>query len=92
MDAFVRRIEQLSDMAAQRPDPRPLDSALVMSRLHGLDCRMDDEVLSLPLRFWAGAAAMAAAVAVGVTTLASTAWMEMSSPMMAVDSLLNAMP
>lgn len=92
MDAFMKKLEQLSEMAALRPDPRPLDSALVMSRLHGLDCVMDDRVLSLPLRFWAGGAAIAAAAAFGVTTLASTAWTEMSSPLVAVDSLFNVLP
>lgn len=92
MDAFMKKIEQLSDMAARRPNPRPLDGGVIMARLQGLDCRMEEEVLSLPLRFWAGGAALAATVALGVTTLAASAWTEMASPMAAVDSLLYAVP
>ena len=96
MDAFMKKFERLSEMAAGRPDPRPLDCGAVMSRIHGLSgldiATPDDRVLSLPLRFWAGGAAAAAAVALGGATLASTAWMEMASPLTAVDSLFSVLP
>lgn len=91
MDAFMKQIERLSDMASARSVPQPLDRAAVMARIRELAVEEDDRVLSLPLRFWAGGAAAAAAVAIAVTLFAATAWTDMGNPLTATDSLFNVM-
>lgn len=89
MDAFLKKMERLSEMVSRRSDPAPLDAAGVMSRIHGLQIEEEGDVLTLPLGFFAGGAAAAAAVA--VSFLAFTAWGEMSSPLAAMDSLIDVM-
>lgn len=88
MDAFLKKMERLSEMASRRSDPAPLDAAKVMSRIHGLQIEEEGDVLTLPLGFFAGGAA---AAAVAVSFLAFTAWGEMSSPLAAMDSLIDVM-
>lgn len=90
MDAFMKKIERLAEMASGAAVPQPLDATGVMARLRGLEIE-DDRVLTLPLRFFAGGAAAAAALAVAVTALAATAWSEMSSPLMAFESMIDVM-
>lgn len=90
MDAFMKKFERLSEMASNRSDPLPLDSAAVMARIRGLQVE-DENVLTLPLGFFAGGAAAAAVAAIAVSFLAFTAWGEMSSPIAAMDSLINVM-
>lgn len=88
MDAFMKKIERLATMASERPLPAPLDASGVMARIRGLEIE-DERVLTLPLGFFAGGAAAAAAAAVAVTLLAVTAWDDMSSPFVAVESLID---
>lgn len=90
MDAFMRKIERLAEMAEARSVPRPLDSAGVMARIRGLE-REDDRVLSLPLSFFAGGAAAAAAAAVAVSLFALSAWQDMGSPLTAMESMFDVM-
>lgn len=91
MDAFLKKMERLSEMASRRSDPAPLDAAGVMSRIHGLQIDEEGDVLTLPLGFFAGGAAAAAAAAVAVSFLAFAAWGEMSNPLTAMDSLIDVM-
>ena len=88
MDAFMKKIERLAEMASGQSVPVPLDATGVMARIRGLEFE-DDRVLTLPFRFFAGGAAAAAAAAVAVTLLAATAWGEMSSPFIPVESLID---
>ena len=90
MDAFMKKIERLAAMASERPLPAPLDASGVLARIRGLEVE-DERVLTLPLGFFAGGAAAAAAAAVAVTLLAATAWAEMSSPFVAMESLIDVM-
>ena len=90
MDAFMKKIERLAEMATAQSVPQPLDAAGVMARIRGLEVEDDERVLSLPLRFWAGGAAAAAVAAVVVSLLAATAWTEMGSPLTAIQSLMEA--
>lgn len=90
MDAFVKKIERLSEMASRRPNPLPLDATGVMARIRGLQVE-DESVLTLPLGFFAGGVAAAAAAALVVSTLAISAWTELSSPMVPVESLIDVM-
>ncbi len=87
---FLEKLDRLASMARQQSVPRPLDSEGVMARIRGLEME-DDGVLSLPLRFYAGGVAAAAALALAVTLLAATAWTEMSSPVYAIDTLVDVM-
>jgi hypothetical protein len=91
MDAFMKKIERLSELATSQSVPLPLDRRAIMARIHGLAVEEDDQVLSLPLRFWATAAATAAAAAIAVSVFAATAWTEMGSPTTAVESLFDIM-
>ncbi len=86
---IMRKIERLAEMSAARSDPLPLDANSVMHRIGALRVEDDDAVLSVPLGFFAGGAAIAAAAAIAVTLLAATAWTDMSSPFAAVESLLD---
>lgn len=86
MDAIMNKIERLAAMARSQSVPVPLDCDSVMARIRGLEVE-EEGVLSLPLRFYAGGAAMAAVAAVAVTLLAATAWTEMTGPLAALDSL-----
>lgn len=90
MDAFMKKIERLSEMASRRPDPQPLDAAGVMDRIRGLQVE-DENVLTLPLRFYLGGVVAAAAVAVVVSSLAISAWTEISSPLPVMESLIDVM-
>ncbi|MCD8140796.1 MAG: hypothetical protein LUE17_13630 [Planctomycetaceae bacterium] len=90
MDAFVEKLDRLTSMARHQSVPRPLDGESVMARIRGLEME-DDGVLSLPLRFYAGGVAAAAALALAVTLFAATAWTEMSSPIIAMDTLVDVM-
>lgn len=90
MDELMNKIERLAAMAGSRSVPKPLDCAGVMDRIRGLEVEEED-VLSLPLRFYVGGAAAAAAAAIAVSLLAATAWTEMSSPLLAMDSLVEVM-
>ncbi len=91
MDAFMTKLERLADMAKGRSNPGPLDVNSVMAHIRGLDKEEDNRVLSFPLGFFAGGAAAAAAVAIGISVFAVMAWTDMSSPFAAFDSLLNVM-
>ena len=90
MDAFMKKIERLAEMAKAQSVPQPLDSVGILARIRGLE-REDDRVLSMPFGFFAGGAAAAAAAAVVVTLLAVSAWNDMSSPIEAIDSMFNVM-
>ncbi|MDR1744432.1 MAG: hypothetical protein LBS30_01615 [Planctomycetota bacterium] len=92
MDAFLKKIERLAELAAGESVPQPLDSVGVMNRIRGLEIgREEDRVLSLPLRFWAGGVAAAAAVAIAVSLFAVTAWTEMNSPLTAAESFFDVL-
>lgn len=88
MDAFMKNMERLAVMAAGRPDPKPLDAASVTALIRGIRPE-DDGMLAMPLGYFAGGAAAAAAIAVTVGALAVMAWMDMSNPFTGVDSLLD---
>ncbi len=85
MDAFMKKIERLSEMAARRPNPLPLDAGGVLSRIRELE--IEEEATQLPLMVYFGGAAAAAVVAIGVTVIASSAWSDMSNPFVAMSSL-----
>ncbi|MCC8166327.1 MAG: hypothetical protein LIQ31_09285 [Planctomycetes bacterium] len=85
---IMKKIERLAVMAATRSDPLPLDANSVMRQIRALRDVDDDAVLSVPLVFFAGGGALAAA-AIAVTLLAATAWTDISSPFAAVESLLD---
>ncbi len=92
MDAFLKKIERLAEMASAESPPRPLDAAGVMNRVRGLDIDSGDDLpLSLPLRFWAGGAAAAAAAAVAVSVFAAAAWADLNSPLTAMESLFDVL-
>ncbi|MCD7895787.1 MAG: hypothetical protein LUG50_03815 [Planctomycetaceae bacterium] len=86
---IMKKIERLADLAAARSNPLPLDTNSVMLQIRALRDRDDDAVMSVPLGFFAGGAALAAAAAIAVTLFAVTAWTDMSSPFAAVESLLD---
>ncbi len=90
MDAFMKKIERLAEMARASSVPLPLDTAGVLARVRGLE-REDDNVLSMPFSFFAGGAAAAAAAAVVVAFFAVSAWNDMNSPIEAIDSMFNVM-
>ncbi|MCD8351302.1 MAG: hypothetical protein LUC93_11905 [Planctomycetaceae bacterium] len=90
MDAFLEKLDRLASMARQQSVPRPLDGDGVMARIRGLELEVAG-VLSLPLRFYAGGVAAAAALAIAVTLFAATAWTEMSNPLTAIDTLVDVM-
>ena len=90
MDTFMKKIEQLADMAAKRPDPVPLDVSGVMARVRGLE--IEEESLSFPVGFLAAGLAAAAAVALVVSIIAAHDWAEMSSsPQLAISKLVDVM-
>lgn len=88
MDAFMKKIERLAELARAQSVPQPLDGAGVMARIRGLE-REDDRVLSMPFGFFAGGAAAAAAAAIVVTLMAVSAWSEMNSPIEAINSMFS---
>ncbi len=90
MDAFMKKIERLAEMARSAPAPRPLDSAGVMARIRGLE-REEDNILSMPLGFFARGAAVAAVAALVVTFFAVSAWSDLNSPLEALDSMFTVM-
>lgn len=89
MDNFLNKLEQLADLAAQRPDPRPLAVGGVMARVRGLE--IEDDSQTIPLRFFAGGAVAAAAAAVVVSLLAVSSWTEATSPLVAMNSMFDVM-
>ena len=89
MDELMRKIERLSELAAQRSDPRPLDVKSVMAGIRGLE--MEDESLAIPFGFLTGGVAAAAAAAVVVSLFGAMAWTELTNPYPAVASLMDVM-
>ncbi len=89
MDAFMKKIERLADMAARRPSPLPLDPGGVMDRIRGLE--IEDDVLRLPMGFFAGGAVAAAVAAIAVSVVAAMAWSDLNSPLTAMRSMLDVM-
>lgn len=89
MDTILNKIERLAEMAARRPDPVALDAGGVMARIRSLEIEDDSQVI--PIGFFAGGAALAAAAAIGVTVLAATAWQGMFSPVAEMNSLMDVM-
>lgn len=90
MDAFLNKLDRLAALARSAPAPAPLDAAGLTARLRGLE-REDDNILSMPFRFFAGGAAAAAVAALIVTFLAVSAWNDMNSPIAAIDSMFDVM-
>ncbi len=90
MDAFIKKIERLAEMARAASVPQPLDRAGLMARIRGLE-REDDTVLSMPFGFFAGGAAAAAAAAAVVAFFAVSAWSDLNSPIEAIDLMFNVM-
>lgn len=89
MDDVLKNIERLADIAAGRPNPLPLDVGGVMARIEGLE--MDEADVRIPLGFFVGGAAAAAAAAVFVSILALTAFQELASPDVAINSLMDVL-
>lgn len=89
MDTFMNKIERLTATAAMRPDPVPLDANGVMARIRGLE--VEDDVFVLPLGFFAGGVAAAAAVALALSLVAATDWSQMNSPAVAMSSIVDVM-
>lgn len=87
MDDFMKKLDRLSELAARRPDPRPLDASFIMAGVRGLE--IEDDSLVIPFGFLTGGAAAAAVAAVVTSLFAMTAWTEMSSPFPEVASLLD---
>lgn len=88
MDAFMKKLERLAEMASRRDDPVPLDVSGVIARVRGLE--IEDEVESLPIRLFAGGAMAAAAAAAFVTVLGVSAWQEISNPtIVPIESLIS---
>lgn len=88
MDAVLKKIERLAELASRRGDPEPLDVAGAMARVRGLE--VDDGAEGLPIRFFAGGAMAAAAAAVFVAILGVSAWREISNPtLVPIESLVS---
>jgi hypothetical protein len=90
MDAFMKKIERLADMAKASSAPLPLDRSGILARIRGLE-REDDTVLSMPFGFFAGGAAAAAVAALVVAFFAVSAWNDLNSPIEAIDQMFNMM-
>ncbi|MDR1519338.1 MAG: hypothetical protein LBU23_04225 [Planctomycetota bacterium] len=85
----MSKIEALSRLAAGEASPPPLNAAGIMGRVRGLEPEDPDN--AVPLTFFAGGAALAAAAALAVSLLAATAWTELSDPLAAMNSLAGVM-
>ncbi|MDR1534066.1 MAG: hypothetical protein LBU64_03075 [Planctomycetota bacterium] len=91
MDAFLDKFEALARLAAGEaalPLPAP-DTAGIMARI--ADLEPEDEAAAVPLTLFAGGAAAAAAAAALVALAASPAWVELSGPLAAMNSLAGVM-
>lgn len=92
MDAFLKKIEQLADLASGRADPQPLDPAGVMARIASLPSELEEEEDStLSLKLFAGVGAAAAAAAAVIFVLAASAWIDLNSTGAAIESLMEVM-
>ncbi|MDR3211826.1 MAG: hypothetical protein LBU79_07915 [Planctomycetota bacterium] len=90
MDTFLNKLERLSGLAAQRPDPLAMDLAKLRIRLASLPVDEETEgIFSLPL--FAGTAALASLAAAGVVMLAFNSLLYLESQTAMVDSLMEVM-
>lgn len=88
MDAVMKRLEQLAELASRRADPAPLDAGGVMLRIRNLD--IDDAADIVPIRLFAGGALVAAAAAAFMSVLGVSAWNEIANPtLVPIDSLIS---
>jgi hypothetical protein len=89
MDVFLGKIEALAKLAAGEAPLPPIKAAGIMGRIRRLEPEDADNVVSLT--FFAGGAAVAAVAAAAVSLLAATAWVELSDPLAAMNSLVGVM-
>ncbi|MDR3077512.1 MAG: hypothetical protein LBV15_01965 [Planctomycetota bacterium] len=89
MDSFLEKLDALAAMAEHRAPPAPLDAAGVIAKIRLLD--PPEEAFPVPLGFFAGGVAAAAALALLASWAAAAAWAELSSPMPALGSLMDVM-
>ena len=92
MDTILKKIEDVANLAAQEPAPAPFDASLVMARLQGMSPEIEDDgetTLSLKLFVGVGVAAVAAATLVFV--LAASAWIDLESNQVAMESLMEVL-
>lgn len=87
MDNFLDKIERLSELAAARRDPRPMDAASIVAGVHGLEIQDDSQII--PLGFLTGGAAAAAAAAIVVSALAFMGWNDYATSLPSVETLLD---
>ena len=90
MDAFLKKIGELADLAAREAAPAPLDASLVMARIGDMRPEIEDE-MALPFALFAGVGMAAAAAAVLVFFLAASAWLDVESTHAAVESFIDVL-
>ncbi len=95
MDAFLKKIEQLADLASREPDPHAIDPALVMARINALPPETFDDGEAkedaYTLKFFAGVGLAAAAAAIVVLVPAIGAWVDFTSPTATMEALMEVM-
>lgn len=92
MDAFLKKIERLADMAAREQDPKPLDASLIMAKIREIPSEaVEEEENFFSFRLFAEVGAAAAAAAVFVFVFAASAWTDINSPVAVMESLMEVM-